>query len=70
MREINWKELVGKRILYQSRYQYFSISEATVLEISPSGEYIKLEVVRSDDSTYTEWVDKYEIKLIEVIGGD
>lgn len=68
MEEVNWRELVGKRILYQERYQYFSVSEATVLEVSPSGEYIKLETVRSDGSTYTGWVYKYDVKLVEVIG--
>ena len=69
--ESDWKELVGKRVLYQSRYQYFSVSEAKVLEVSPSGEYVKLEIVRNDGSKYVTWEDTVNARVVEVLeGGD
>ena len=67
--ETNWKDLIGKRILFQSRYQYFSVSEAKVLEVSPSGEYVKLEIVRSNGTKYAEWEDAVNTRLIEVLEG-
>ena len=39
----DWKKLVGKRILVRYRLGFGSINELKVLEISPSGEYIKLQ---------------------------
>ena len=67
--QTNWKELIGKRILYQKRFHVYEASEATVLELSPSGEYVKLKIVRSDGTTIIDWKDIHDIKLLEVLEG-
>lgn len=51
----------GDRILYRTKRDWFSsVHEATVVEISPSGTYVKL---KGDMDAH--WISLTEIELIE-----
>jgi len=39
----DWKKLVGKRILVRYRLGLGGINELKVIEVSPSGEYVKVQ---------------------------
>jgi hypothetical protein len=44
MSEINYKDLVGKRLLIENKsYAFPKTREVKVLEVAPSGDYLKLE---------------------------
>lgn len=62
------KQHIGKRLLVKEDSYYGEVREAGVLEISPSNNYIKIQFVRSDNSTYTDWVKKDEYILVEELG--
>jgi len=57
-----WKELVGKRVLIRN-YSTWKIIEAKVVEVSPSGKFVKLKY--PDDTT--EWKSTDSIYLEEVL---
>ena len=56
MVEIN-KDLIGKRVLY--RYAFGALEEGVVKEVSPSGEYIKINDF---------WYESDVIRIVEVLG--
>ena len=59
-KEVNWHDLIGKRALVR-RKPYFEVIEVKILEISPSGEYIKLEYLTGHKS----WESIHSLELIE-----
>lgn len=63
------KEHLGKRLLIRKNVGYYAEPiEANLLEVSPSGDYLKLEFVRSDNTTYTDWVNVHNYQLVEDLG--
>ena len=62
---VEWKELVGKRILFR----YFTghkIYEARVVKVSPSGGFVKLRIF--DDVAVREvWEPSTSIEVLEVL---
>jgi hypothetical protein len=61
------KDLIGKRILvkeYNSSY-WTNPTEAGVFEVSPSGEYCKIQIRRQDDTTFTKWCNVNDYILVE-----
>jgi len=58
---VKWKELVGKRVLILD-YKTWDLLEAKVVEVSPSGKFVKLmypngtTVWKSTSSIYLEEV--------------
>ena len=67
----NWNELLGKRILLRKKYlTSTSIIEATVVEISESGKYVKFKW-ESGAETWKIPEDEYSFgydKILEVLG--
>ena len=62
------KQHLGKRLLVKKRVAYFTDPcEVVVLEVSPSGHYVKMQFVRADDTTYTDWVMTENYDLTEVL---
>lgn len=59
---MKWKDLVGKRVLYRDTYSVYTFKEAVVMEVSPSGKYVKLEF---DSGTIWKCADY--ISLVEVL---
>ena len=39
-----------------------------IAEISPSEKYFKIQFVRCDNTTYTDWVEADDYELLEVLG--
>ncbi|MCK4669542.1 hypothetical protein KAT21_05435 [Candidatus Bathyarchaeota archaeon] len=66
----NWNELLGKRILLRKKHlTTTSITEATVVEISKSGKYVKFKWVSGTESWETpedEYSFSYD-KILEVL---
>lgn len=63
------KEYLGKRLLIKKSTAYYvEPTEASLLEVSPSGDYLKIEFVRSDNTTYTDWVNVHNYQLVEDLG--
>ena len=63
------KEYLGKRLLIKKSTAYYvEPTEANLLEVSPSGDYLKIEFVRSDNTTYTDWVNVHNYQLVEDLG--
>lgn len=63
------KEHLGKRLLIKkSTAYYIEPTEANLLEVSPSGDYLKIEFVRSDNTTYIDWVNVHNYQLVEELG--
>ena len=64
--KVEWKKLVGKRVLvsYRILWRYPKIFEVKVLEVSPSGKFVKLE--HCDDGM-TEWRSVGTICLVEIL---
>lgn len=63
-------ELIGKRILYTDYvgYKIYNITEADVMEISPSGNFIKLRLHRSTCDMIQIWIEVSEdIILLDVL---
>lgn len=68
MKELT-KAHIGKRILIKRDAPYYTDPvEAGIMEISPSGNYLKIQFSRSDHTVYTEWVEKGTYVLIEELG--
>lgn len=64
------REVVGKRVLLDKPFSTTEIQEAKVLDVSPTGRYVKLEFVRYDGTKYCKWEDVDKLHLLEVLGGD
>ena len=63
------KEHLGKRLLIKkSTAYYIEPTEANLLEVSPSGDYLKIEFIRSDSTTYIDWVNVHNYQLVEELG--
>jgi len=60
-------ELIGKRVLvkFRNAYKYLNTQEATVLEISPSGKYIKLMIREIDSVIWARYLK--EVKILEIL---
>lgn len=65
-----WDELIGKRILLRSKYlTRVKAVEATVIEISPSGKYVKFKW-QIGNETWEIPEDEYSFsynKILEVL---
>ncbi len=59
---------VGRRLLIKRDSLYADVQEAGVMEVSPSGKYIKIQFVRADNSVYYDWVKQDEYVLVEELG--
>ena len=64
MSEIIEEVKVGERFLYK-RHMWEDVSEATLLEISPGKEYVKIEFAGG----FVEWREADELTVVEVLGG-
>lgn len=62
------KEHIGRRLLIKEDRYMAEPVEAGILEVSPSGKYLKIQFVRSDNTTYNDWVEASEYELVEVLG--
>lgn len=62
------KEHLGKRLLIRKNVGYYAEPvEAGLMEVSPSGDYLKIQFVKCDNTTYTDWVSVDRYNLIEVL---
>ena len=61
---VNWKELVGKRILFRKIHDS-KIIEGKVVKVSPSGKYVN--ITYGLFNLYNEWYSVNDIILLEVI---
>ena len=64
------KNMVGKRVLVHigvAAKVAGRLTEVKILEVSPSGEHLKLQVYRSDGSTFVEWERSRDVDLVEVL---
>jgi len=60
----DWKKLVGKRVLIKSLF-VGDIEEVKVIEVSPSGRYVKV----SDPYGWSSrWIDGEKYLVLEVLG--
>jgi hypothetical protein len=59
---------VGRRLLIKANHTWGKIEEAGVMEVSPSGKYIKIQFIRTDNSAYYDWVKQDEYVLVEELG--
>jgi len=60
---------IGKRLLISN----YSVScsdptEAGILEVSPSGEYAKIQIRKVDNTTYTKWCHVHDYVVLEELG--
>jgi hypothetical protein len=60
MAEINFKTFLNRRILIQS---YKKPIEVKVLEVSPTGDYVKVENLNG----HKAWLETKEIEVLEVL---
>ena len=62
----DWRKYIGSRLLvaYRNDVLERNIMEVEVLEVSPSGKYVKLKFI---DSGVKKWVDSTELKVVEVL---
>ncbi len=69
MEEIEFKNFIGKRVLIKRRWRAddSTLTEAKIVEISPSGKYVKFEIYCSDGSTFYDWRDAYRFEIAEVL---
>jgi len=69
MKEIEFKDLIGKRVLIKRRWWVddLTLTEAKIVEISPSGKYVKFEIYRPDGSTFYDWREAYRFEIVEVL---
>jgi hypothetical protein len=61
------KEYLNKRLLIKETVGSYWCKpiEAIVLESSPSGGHFKLEIKRSDNTSYVQWCHKDDYRVIE-----
>jgi len=62
---MNWREHIGKRLLIGRGYLTGDISEVEVLDVSPSGKYVKLKYLLSG---FVDWQSTDRIMFIEELG--
>jgi len=62
---MNWREYIGKRLLIGRGYLTGDISEVEVLDVSPSGKYVKLKYLLSG---FVDWQSTDRIMFIEELG--
>jgi len=64
-----FRDLIGKRVLIKRRWWVgdLSLTEAKIVEISPSGKYVKFEIYRPDGSTFCDWKEAYRFEIVEVL---
>jgi hypothetical protein len=60
MAEINFKTFLNRRILIES---YKKPIEVKVLELSPTGDYVKVQYLTS----HKEWLETKNIEVLEVL---
>ena len=62
-----WKNMEGKRVLVKIGWQRFNndVTEAKVLEVSPSEEYVKLEKISYDGKKIIHWHNVDDIVFAE-----
>lgn len=61
---MDWKELVGKRVLIKCIF-VGDIEEVEVVEVSPSGRYVK---IRDPYGWSSRWIDAENYLMLEVLG--
>ena len=61
MDSIDWNKLVGKRCIVETK-RWETQGEFVVIEVSPSGKYVKLR--NKDGAT---WFNKWKIELLEAL---
>ena len=67
----DWKKLVGKRILVRYQLGLGGINELKVLEVSPSGEYIKLQYMLTGKVGWETRKDlDKDYEILEVLEGE
>lgn len=62
---ISWKEYLGKRVLIRQKLLAI-VREARIIDVSPSGLYMKLSY---NDDSRDIWEEAADYDLIEVLGG-
>jgi len=63
------KEYIGKRLLISDYSVTCSeLIEAGILEVSPSGEYAKIQIRKVDNTTYTKWCHTHDYVVLEELG--
>jgi len=63
------EKYIGKRLLISN----YSVScsdptEAGILEVSPSGEYAKIQIKKADSTSYTKWCHVHDYVVLEELG--
>ena len=61
----DWKKLVGKRVLIKPIIFPSQIEEVKVVEVSPSGRYVK---VTDPYGWSSRWIDGEKYLVLEVLG--
>ena len=61
------KDLIGKRILIKDYGLSYiqDLTEAGILEVSPSGQYCKIQIRKRDNTTFTKWCNVTQYIFIE-----
>jgi len=68
MKEIEFKDLIGKRVLIRRRHWIGGITETRVIEVSPNKKYVKLKIFSSKGSSYYEWRKAAKYEIVDVLG--
>jgi len=65
----DWKELVGKRVLLKILDWWYEIVDAKVIEVSPSTQYVELEIRDKRDpfKARREWYSADRLEVLEVL---
>ena len=67
----DWKKLVGKRILVRYRFGLGGINELKVIEVSPSGEYVKVQYMLTGKVGWETRRDlDRDYEILEVLEGE
>lgn len=67
----DWKKLVGKRILVRYRFGLGGINELKVIEVSPSGEYVKVQYMLTGKVGWETRKDlDRDYEILEVLEGE
>ena len=63
------EKYIGKRLLISNYSVSCSdLTEAGILEVSPSGEYVKIQIRKVDNTTYTKWCHAHDYVVLEELG--
>jgi len=67
--EDNWEDLIGRRALIKSYYfaldNTYVPQEVRFLELSPSGEWVKIQYLNVNRSA--KWIETDKVEIIEVL---